>query len=148
MKTTYANSDKPKLMTILATVCFVLCMAAYFFYFAKNDVAPWLSYCFLFCYILMLAGGCLFYAKNIKCTIDDEEGTFVCAENKKHPMKIENIDTITFCQTKKGRLKYLNIHEKGVQFVDIALRRRPAERMTEHLLRLNPDITIKTSNFV
>ena len=76
------------------------------------------------------------------CTVDDGKRTVLFSENRKHPVRIDNIESITYCMTKRGRLKYLSIYERGVQYVDVILDREHADHIVEHLRQLNPAIKL------
>ena len=62
-------------------------------------------------------------------------------------MMVADIDRITRVTNKKGKLRYLNIHEAGVRFVDVRLFPAQADRLIEHLVRLNPNITVQDRNY-
>lgn len=156
MKTVYSNAQNPKLMGWLTGIFIVLAIAAYFFYVAGwpsggasgNGRSSLFQSAMLIFYIVFYAASFYTMYKTSKCVVDDEEGTLTAPENKKRPMKISDIDKITFCVTKKGRLRYLLIHEKGVQFISVRLSRKLSDRMVAHLLEINPAIETATKDYL
>lgn len=156
MKTVYSNAQNPKLMGWLTGIFIVLAIAAYIFYVAGwpsgdasgNDRSSLFQSAMFIFYIVFYASSFYTMYKTSKCVVDDEEGTLTAPENKKRPMKISDIDKITFCVTKKGRLRYLLIHEKGVQFISVRLSRKLSDRMVAHLLEINPAIETATKDYL
>lgn len=147
MKHVYSNGSNPKTAIWLAGAFIIVGLASYimFMVFFGEDEA-W-SFVFELLYFVLWGLSWFYIWKSTKCEIDDEAGTLIVPDSKKYPMAIANIDTVTYCQTKKGRLRYVTIHEKGTRFSNVNLARKKAEAMVEELLRLNPDITIKVTNY-
>ena len=85
---------------------------------------------------------------SVKCTVDDEAETLTTPENKKLPMKIADIDRVTRVTNRRGRLRYLNIHETGVRFVDVKLLPAQAERLIRHLVQINPNLKVQDRNYI
>ena len=63
-------------------------------------------------------------------------------------MKIADIDRVTRVTNRRGRLRYLNIHEAGVRFVDVKLLPAQAERLIRHLVQINPNIKVQDRNYI
>ena len=63
-------------------------------------------------------------------------------------MMIADIDRITRVTNRKGKLRYLNIHEAGVRFVDVRLLPAQSEALIAHLVRINPSITVQDRNYM
>ena len=102
----------------------------------------------MFLYMAGLAALVLLPLTSVKCTVDDEAGTLITPENKKNPMLIANIDRITRVTNRKGRLRYLNIHEAGVRYVNVQLLPTQAGNLIQHLCRINPAIKVQDRNYM
>ena len=145
MKTTYANAKHPdRLAWILGTVTAVGFVAYIAMAGVKN---PGWQILRIFLYLAAIFAMNWFIWGTVKCTVDDEEGTLFTPENKKQPMKISDIDRITRVINRKGKLKYLNIHEAGVRFVDVRLFPAQADNLISHLVRINPGIKVLEKNY-
>lgn len=145
MKTTYANVKHPDrlcwLLGIVAVTGLVL------FILMRSELVFW-QIVRLVLYIAAIAAGNLLVLASVKCTVDDEAGTLFTAENKKTPMMIADIDRITRVTNRRGRLRYLNIHEAGVRFVDVRLLPARADDLVAHLKYLNPAIKVQTRSYM
>ena len=149
MKTTYSNVKNPKRLTWILGVVVIVGYAAYIAYFTliAKDHTGWQ----ILMMLLYLAGIAAFVGiplTSVKCTVDDEAGTLFTPENKKEPMMVANIDRITRVTNRKGKLRYLNIHEAGVRFVDVRLLPAQSENLIQHLLRINPAIKVQDRNYI
>ena len=145
MKRVYSNSENPRRAGVMAAICFV---AAVGFYLSGVAVeVEWAGVLGGVLYVVLLGLAWWFIWRSHKCEIDEEAGTLTAQDNRKHPMKIADIECVNYCQTRKGRLKYLCIHENGVRFVNISLCRKVSDELSAHLQRLNPSITIKRTNY-
>ena len=145
MKTTYANVKHPdRLGWIMGSVA-IAGFVAYVALFAIEQVF-WFGFR-MFVYLLAIFCISFLPLAAVKCTVDDAEGTLVTPENKKSPIMVRDIDRITRVTTRKGRLRYLNIHEAGVRFVDVRLLPARADALVAHLTSLNPAIKVETRNY-
>lgn len=149
MKTTYSNVKNPKSLTWILSLVVLVGYAAYiaYFFLIEKDHTGWQ----IVLMILYLAGIAAFVwipMTSVKCTVDDEAGTLITPENKKNPMRIADIDRITRVTNRKGKLRYLNIHEAGVRFVDVRLFPTQTENLIQHLLRINPNITVHDKHYI
>lgn len=149
MKTTYSNVKNPKRLTWILSLVVLVGYAAYiaYFFLIEKDHTGWQ----IVLMILYLAGIAAFVwipLTSVKCTVDDEAGTLITPENKKNPMRIADIDRITRVTNRKGKLRYLNIHEAGVRFVDVRLFPTQTENLIQHLLRINPNITVQDKHYI
>lgn len=149
MKTTYSNVKNPKSLTWILSLVVLVGYAAYiaYFFLIEKDHTGWQ----IVLMILYLAGIAAFVwipLTSVKCTVDDEAGTLITPENKKNPMRIADIDRITRVTNRKGKLRYLNIHEAGVRFVDVRLFPTQTENLIQHLLRINPNITVHDKHYI
>ena len=146
MKTTYSNAKHPERMAwILGSVAAVGFVAYIALVGAKN---PGWQIVRMVLYLAAIVAINWLILGTVKCTVDDEDGTLFTPENKKQPMMIADIDRLTRVTNKKGKLRYLNIHEAGVRFVDVRLFPAQAERLIEHLVRINPNITVQSRNYM
>lgn len=148
MKTTYSNVKNPKRLTWILSLVVIAGYAAYIAYFAliEKGETGW-QIVLMLLYLAGIAAFVWIPLTSVKCTIDDEAGTLVTPENKKNPMRIADIDRITRVTNKKGRLRYLNIHEAGVRFVDVRLFPSQAENLIRDLRRINPNIKVLDKNY-
>ena len=145
MKTTYSNFSNPKrLAWILGTVTAVGQVAYVALIGAKR---PGWHIVRMTLYLAAVAAMIWLPLAVVKCTVDDEEGTLFTPENKKEPMKIADIDRITRVTNRKGKLRYLNIHEAGVRFVDVRLFPAQTDNLIRHLCRINPDIKVQDKHY-
>ena len=149
MKTTYSNVKNPKRLTLILSLVVIAGYAAYLAYFAliDKDHTGW-QIVLMLLYLAGIAALVWIPLTSVKCTVDDEAGTLITPENKKNPMRIADIDRITRVTNRKGKLRYLNIHEAGVRFVDVRLFPAQAENLIQHLLRINPAITVQDKNYI
>ncbi|MBO4842123.1 MAG: hypothetical protein J5478_01955 [Bacteroidales bacterium] len=146
MKTTYSNVKNPKRLTwILGSVVIVGYVA--FIAMIGIDHTGW-QILRMVLYLAAIVALVWIPLTSVKCTVDDEEGTLTTPENRKWPIKIADIDRITRVTNKKGKLRYLNIHEAGVRFVDVKLLPAQADALIEHLVRINPGITVQNRNYI
>lgn len=151
MKTVYSNysykplSDKAsKTLTIVLFCLAVIFFTVYVFHSGKwlKPVAQILSYIFYWSAFFLLT------RYSLKCEVDDEQRTLkVPSSEGNKPILIDNIDKITRHTSKKGKFRYLNIHEKGVRYAIIRLRESISDQLISELTTLNPSIKVKTVNY-
>gem|GEM_PF-1091822 len=146
MKTIYANVKHPDRLCWLLGIVAVLGLALYFI-LMPSELVFW-QIVRLVLYIVAIVAGNLLILVSVKCTVDDESGTLFTPENKKKPMLIADIDRITRVTNRKGRVRYLNIHEAGVRFVDVRLFPARADDLVAHLTSLNPAIKVQTKSYL
>lgn len=145
MKTTYANVKHPDRLTWILGIAAIGGFAAYLALIGiKSPV--WQSIR-LALYLVGIFAISMIPLWSVKCTVDDEAETLTTPENKKLPMKIADIDRVTRVTNRRGRLRYLNIHEAGVRFVDVKLLPAQAERLIRHLVQINPNIKVQDRNY-
>lgn len=148
MKTTYSNVKNPKRLTWILSLVVIIGYAAYIAYIAMMGVNhPGWQILMMILYLAGIAAFVWIPLTSVKCSVDDEEGTLFTPENKKVPMMVADIDRITRVTNRKGKLRYLNIHEAGVRFVDVRLFPAQAENIIQHLLRINPNIKVESKNY-
>ncbi|MBO5545682.1 MAG: hypothetical protein J5951_03370, partial [Bacteroidales bacterium] len=58
------------------------------------------------------------------------------------------ITTVTYNENKKGRFRYLLIHDAGVGFMQIRTSKENADKMTAQILKANPSAEIKHANYI
>lgn len=146
MKTIYANVKHPGRLCWLLGIVAVAGLALYII-LMPSELVFW-QIVRLVLYIVAIVAGNLLILMSVKCTVDDEAGTLFTPENKKKPMLIADIDRITRVTNRKGRVRYLNIHEAGVRFVDVRLFPARADDLVAHLTSLNPAIKVQTKNYL
>ena len=81
-------------------------------------------------------------------TIDDEEDTITFSQQKKYPLRLSNITKITYYETKKGKFRYLFLHDTGVGFMEIRTSKENADKMTAQILAASPAAEVKHVNYV
>ena len=149
MKTVYSNTSNPKLIkwsSIAAVVIGVVCFALYIFEISQNDRV------LLFLYIaaFTLLYGALFYGqyKLLTLTIDEEADTITDSRQKKYPLRISQIKTATYKESKKGRFRSLFLHDTGVGFMDIRTSKENADKIVAQILKVNPGVSVEHANYL
>ena len=80
--------------------------------------------------------------------IDEEEDTITDFNNKKYPLRISHLATVTYKESKKGRFRSLFLHDAGTGFMDIRTSKEKADKIVEQLLKVNPAIEVKHANYI
>ena len=149
MKTVYSNTSNPKLIkwsSIAAVIVGIVCFAFYLFEISQNDRV------LLFLYIaaFTLLYGALFYGqyKLLTLTIDEEADTITDSRQKKYPLKISQIKTATYKESKKGRFRSLFLHDTGVGFMDIRTSKENADKIVAQILKANPGVVVEHANYL
>ena len=149
MKTVYSNTSNPKLIkwsSIAAVVIGIICFALYIFEISQNDRV------LLFLYIaaFTLLYGALFYGqyKLLTLTIDEEADTITDSRQKKYPLRISQIKTATYKESKKGRFRSLFLHDTGVGFMDIRTSKENADKIVAQILKVNPGVAVEHANYL
>ena len=149
MKTVYANTSRPKLVLWSSVVAFIvglICILLYLFEAFDSDVLLSLLYAAGF----FLLYGAFFYGqyKLLSITIDEEADTITDSRIKKYPLKISQLKYVAYKESKKGRFRSLFLHDTGTGFMDIRTNRATAEKMVAQILKVNPNVEIRTENFM
>ena len=149
MKTVYANTSHPKLVLWSSVVAFIVglaCMMLYLFQALDQEVLEALLYTAGF----TLLYGALFFGqyKLLSITIDEEADTITDSRMKKYPLKISQLQYVSYKERKKGRFRSLFLHDTGTGFMDIRTNRATAEKMVAQILKVNPNVEIRTENFL
>jgi hypothetical protein len=146
MKTTYANSARPKLIkwTCSILVAAGLVLIVLYLFELGDDLS------FFYPLGLLLAEAGAFYAmyKLKVYEIDDAQDTLTDKDLKKYPLHISALTTATFKESKKGRHRSLFLHDSGNGFMDIRTSRETAEKMLARLLEINPAIEVKHAHYI
>ncbi len=145
MKTSYSNVKNPKRLSWILGSTVVVGYAAYFAMIGIDHTGWQILRMVL--YMIAIIALVWIPLVSVKCTVDEEEGTLFTPESKKQPMMIADIDRITRVTNRKGKLRYLNIHEAGVRFVDVRLLSTQADALIGHLVRINPGITVQSRSY-
>lgn len=148
MRTTYSNTRHPKLVkysviagVLLAVACFVL----YVIFDEESWARTFFQIGWFVFFYSSLMGGSYFL---LKYTIDEEADTITFSEQKKYQMKISNLTTITYKESRKGKFRSLFIHDSGVGFMDIRTSKENADRIVAQLTKANPSIEVKHANYL
>lgn len=149
MKTVYANTSRPKLVLWSSIVAFIVglaCMLLYLLEAFGQEVLESLLYTAGF----TLLYGALIYGqyKLLSITIDEEADTITDSRIKKYPLKISQLQYAAYKESKKGRFRSLFLHDTGTGFMDIRTNRATAEKMVAQILKVNPNVEIRTENFL
>lgn len=149
MKTVYSNTSRPQFVkwsSIVALLLGFLFFFMYIFRIIENNTVEVLLYIASFSLIY----GAFFYGqyKLLTITVDEEADTITDSRQKKYPLKISQIKTATFKESKKGRFRSLFLHDTGVGFMDIQTSREVAERMVAQILKANPAVEVNTVNYI
>lgn len=144
MKTVYRNTTRPKLVKRLCIGFGALAVVSLVLYciFSRE------SYMFSLFTNLILWSALYAEYKLTTITFDDEADTITDSRQKKYPLRLSGITTITFNENKKGRFRYLLIHDAGVGFMQIRTSRENAERMAAQILQANPAAEVKHANYI
>lgn len=145
MKTTYSNVKNPRR---LSRIIMIISIAGLVAHVALQGIRGFWFWFRLFAYSVSMGLLACLPLLTVRCTVDDQDGTLVTPENKKSPMRISEIDSIIRITNQKGRLRYLNIHEVGVRFVNVRLSPAQAEGLVSHLTALNPRIVVRDRNYL
>lgn len=147
MATIYSNSKNPKrarIATIIATIIGIVFIILYVV-LSDEDYATILY----FCGILLINAGIFlgqYYMNTI--TLDEEQDTITQGNNKKYPLHISRLKSISYKETKKGRFRGLLIHEEGVGFMELRTSKKNADMIVAQLTGLKPSVEIKRVNYI
>ncbi len=143
MKTVYSNTQHPELVKwgcigvgVLGVVSLVLFI-----------ILPQESYLFSTFTNLVLFSWLFAEQKLATITFDEEADTIIDSRQKKYPLRLSGITTVTYNENKKGKLRYLLIHDAGVGFMQIRTSKDNADRMIAQILKANPSAEIKHANY-
>ena len=148
MRTVYSNTRHPKFVkwsVIAAVIISVICFVLYIVVDADGWVKDILHYGFFLLFYAPVFGGSYMLSRYV---IDDESDTLTFSGEKKYPMKISNLSTISYKESKKGKFRSLLIHDNGVRFMEIFTSKENADRITAQLTKANPAIVVKHENYI
>ena len=149
MITVYANSSRPGLVKWSSIVAFavgLVCILLYLFEAFSNEGIL----AFLYTAGFFLLYGAFFYGqyKLLSITVDEEADTITDSRVKKYPLKISELKYAAYKESKKGRFRSLFLHDTGNGFMDIRTNRATAEKMVAQILKVNPNVEIRTEIFL
>ena len=152
MRTVYSNTDHPEFVKwscILAAILGLLCIVQYFILINKTDsdktnILECFSFFFLLTYSALIFGS---YYLN-QYTVDTDADTLTNGQQKKYPLRISKLKTITYKESKKGKFRSLFVHDDGVGFMDIRTTKQNADLIAAQLLEANPSIEIRHANYI
>ncbi|MBQ9451010.1 MAG: hypothetical protein IJU34_06830 [Bacteroidales bacterium] len=144
MKTVYSNTQRPKLVKWACIGVGILGVVSLVLYVIFSQES------YLFSLFTNLVLGSVFFAdlKLATVTFDEEADTIVDSRQKKYPLHLSGITTVTYFENKKGKFRYLFIHDAGVGFMQIRTSKENADRMTAQILKANPSAEIKHANYI
>ena len=149
MKTIYSNTSHPKLIkwsSIVAVVVGIVFFIIYLLKLSRNDGVLLSLYVAAF----LLIYGAVFYGqyKLLTLTVDEEADTITDSRQKKYPLKISQIKSAAYKESRKGRFRSLFLHDTGVGFLDIRTSRENAEKIVAQILKVNPNVQVVTENYL
>ena len=144
MKTVYKNTSRPKLIKWLCIGIGILGIVSLVLYIILSQE----SYMFSLFTNLVLWSWLFAEYKLSTITIDDEADTIVDSRQKKYPLRLSGITTVTYNENQKAKFRYLLIHDAGVGFMQIRTTKENADRMTAQILKANPSAEIKHANYI
>ena len=157
MKTVYTYNGKPKnaekmkrtsmILFILAVIALIVWIISMIFGFANDDNDEWMPIILEYIYFIFYFSFTFYQLASLQCVVDDEAGTFKYGAFKSKPMQIADIDKIVRCTNRRGKLRYLNVHEKGVRFMNVKLKENQASLLIAQLQEINPSITVSSINY-
>jgi len=149
MKTVYSNTSHPKFIkwsSIVAAVIGLTGIGLYLFQAIKNDIL--LSILYISSFSLVYAAVLYGEYKLLTLTIDEEADTITDSRLKKYPLKISQIKTATYKESRKGKFRSLFLHDTGVGFMDIRTSRENADRIVAQIRKVNPAVEVVTANYL
>ena len=144
MKTVYANTRHPKLIlwgSIAIGAIGVACLVLYIVF--SNE-----SYLFSVFYSLIYFAVFFSQYKLSTYTFDDEADTITYSELKKYPLKMSDITTVIYKESKKGRFRELFSHASGTGFMEILTSKANADKMVAQILKANPAAKVSHANYI
>ena len=144
MKTVYSNTRHPKLIKWSCIVIGVIGLVCLVLYVTMTQEFYMFSFFYTIIYFAIMFG---IYKLN-SYTIDDEEDTITFSQQKKYPLRLSNITKITYYETKKGKFRYLFLHDTGVGFMEIRTSKENADKMTAQILAVSPSAEVKHINYI
>ena len=148
MKTVFENTRHPKrikgasaIAIVVGIAFFVLCLVFW------QDVMD-LSWVFPICWSLFYFGF-VYREYKLRCyEIDDEADTLTDSQQKKYPLKLSELATLTYKESKKGRFRSLIVHNSGTGFIDIRTSRENADGIVARIREINPAVEVIHANYL
>ena len=148
MKTVFANTEHPKRVKWLTAVVCVAGLALFVaFLVFWQDVVD-LSWVFPVCWSLFYFGFLFREYKLRSYVIDDEADTLTDSQQKKYPLKLSELATLTYKENKKGKFRSLIVHDSGIGFIDVRTSRDNADRMVARIREINPAVEVRHANYL
>ena len=144
MKTVYKNTSRPKLIKWGCIGFGILGVVSLVLYIILTQE----SYLFSLFTNLLLWSWLFAEYKLATITFDDEADTIVDSRQKNYPLRLSGITTVSYNENKKGKFRYLLIHDAGVGFMQIRTSKENADRMTAQILKANPSAEVKHCNYI
>ena len=148
MKTVYANTWNPKAVKWGTTVIFIVSGALFVGGLLFRQDRWDLSWLFPFCWSFFYFGFLFREYKLCTYEIDDEADTLKDSRQKKYPLKLSQLTTATYKESKKGRFRSLFLHDCGTGFMDIRTSRENADKIVARIREINPGIEVKHANYL
>ena len=144
MKTVYRNTERPELIKWLCIGFGVLGIVSLVLYIILTQE----SYLFSLFTNLVLWAWLFAEYKLATITFDEEADTITDSRQKNYPLRLSGIVTVTYNENKKGKFRYLLIHEAGVGCMQIRTTKENADRMTAQIRKANPSAEVKHCNYI
>ena len=144
MKTVYANTKHPKLILWSCIVIGAAGLACLVLYIAQKGETYLFSAFYSLAYIAIFFG---IYKLNTY-TVDDEADTITFSQQKDYPLRLSDIKSVIYKESKKGRFRYLFIHDSGLGFLEIRTSKSNADRIVAQILKANPDAKVEHAHYL
>lgn len=143
----YSNSRNPKLVLRLTIGVILLCLGLFLIGTAIDSESGW-TLAAQIAYTLAMC----FYSwgvwKSQYCIIDDEKRIIFNGDNRKYPIEIDKISHIIMNESKKGKFRFILVHDTGVKFIKVPTRRSNAEKIKSKILELNPSVEVRITHYL
>ena len=128
----------PKYIIWVMAIVSVVALAGTIVYFAMGS---WYRFYGILYIMISISQGLLVYDA-YGLSVDEENRTIISKADKKHPIDIMKIDRIARHVSKKGKLRYITVHEAGVRYEDLGLGPDDDAAFFSQLKSIKPDIEI------
>ena len=148
MRTIYPNTKHPNFVKRSLNAIAVISVACFVLYIVVDDDC-WYRMILYYGWIVLFYIPLMWRAYLLsRVIIDEEADTLVFEGQKKYPLRISNLSTITYKESRRGRFRSLLIHDNGIGFMDIHTSKENADRIAAQLTKANPSIVVKHANYI
>ena len=65
-----------------------------------------------------------------------------------YPLRLSDIKSVIYKESKKGRFRYLFIHDSGLGFLEIRTSKSNADRIVAQIMKANPDAKVEHAHYL